>query len=197
MLVRVGYGLRTRELRPVVGDDNAEAEPAREMGDGFADMAAADDDNLRSWFDRLHVDLHLSAANPDIAFLDVAKRIRENARLSVRDRSERLADDAAFHIAAANRSFDAAVTEDDHLAAVMARDRSLRSDYGSDGERLTLAFELSEFRVNRHDGDAFYRTRPRTPNMKTRQRNAAKTTHQFWDKPNLLSAAHRSFGASL
>ena len=37
----------------------------------------------------------------------------------------------------------------------------MRPDYGSDGERFTLAFELSKFRVNRHDGDAFYRTWPR------------------------------------
>ena len=81
-----------------------------------------------------------------------------------------------LHIAAANRAFDAAVTEDDHLAAVMARDRSMRSDYGSDGERLTLAFELSEFRVYRHDGDAFYRTRPRISGHRLRLSSIGRST---------------------
>ena len=125
----VGEALLVGELFPVVEHVRAKTDRVRETAEVVTDMACADHIQARRRFERLDVDLHLSAAHQAILLGEVVVQVvLDQLRLPRLDRVLGLPERVVLVAAAANGADGAAIRKHDHLCADALGRRSLGRD---------------------------------------------------------------------
>ena len=108
-----------------------------EPGQVPADVARADDVEVRRWRERIDVDVHLSTADQAVLLREVVVEVVVEQRAAAgRDGFARLPERVVLVAAAANRADRAAVGEDEHLGARPLRRRSVRAHDRDERGRL-------------------------------------------------------------
>ena len=94
-----------------------------------ADVAGADDVEMRGGCERIDVDVHLPAADEAVLLREVVVEVVVEQRAAAgRDRFARLPEGVVLVAAAADRADRAAVGEDEHLRAGPLRRRAVGAD---------------------------------------------------------------------